>query len=79
MGPHIHNNPEICLTLANNGALEQVETEQEMADLIDSWLNAQEQRKKIGENGLATLEQNAGIINQIVEHIQVLCVSHNKQ
>jgi 3-deoxy-D-manno-octulosonic-acid transferase len=65
MGPHVYNNPEICNTLANDGGLVIANNHFEFVSQLNTWLSDQELSENTGKKALATLQNNAGIINTL--------------
>jgi len=65
MGPHVYNNPEICNTLANDGGLVIANTHFEFITQMNLWLSDSELTRNTGKKALATLHNNAGIINTL--------------
>jgi 3-deoxy-D-manno-octulosonic-acid transferase len=65
MGPHVYNNPEICHTLADDGGLTIANNHFEFISQLNTWLSDQELSENTGKKALATLQNNAGIINTL--------------
>lgn len=80
MGPHIHNNPEICDVLSSSGGLRVCQNEQGCHDQLAFWLNDSEVRKRDGLQGRKALESHCGLIkttlNTLYHHIDNL--DHNR-
>lgn len=62
MGPNIYNNPVICQTLIDSGALVQVTGTRQIVSQCNQWLTDSALRKATGEAGLAVLKNNRGAV-----------------
>lgn len=62
MGPYIYNNPVICQTLKDSGALIQVTELKEIVSQCDQWLTDTALRNKTGKAGMAVLKNNRGAV-----------------
>lgn len=62
MGPNIYNNPVICQTLIDSGALVQITGVKQIVTQCNLWLSDSPLRKVIGEAGLAVLKNNRGAV-----------------
>lgn len=62
MGPNIYNNPVICQTLMNSGALVQVAQVQQIVSQCDLWLTDTALAETSGQAGLAVLKNNRGAV-----------------
>ncbi|MDO6718898.1 3-deoxy-D-manno-octulosonic acid transferase [Psychrosphaera sp. 1_MG-2023] len=62
MGPHIHNNPEICEVLSKAGGLLVCQKEQDFYHQLSYWLNETSVRISDGLLGRKALESHSGLI-----------------
>lgn len=69
MGEHIYNNPEIINTLAQGGGLIKVPDQSGLQQELAKLLNNSELRHSVGKKGLATINQNSGVIARLVEQL----------
>ncbi|MDN4503014.1 lipid IV(A) 3-deoxy-D-manno-octulosonic acid transferase [Alteromonadaceae bacterium BrNp21-10] len=60
MGPSQHNNPEICSTLADVGALKDVAEQQDIITQVEYWYANSDVRQSAGLAGQQILHDNAG-------------------
>jgi 3-deoxy-D-manno-octulosonic-acid transferase len=63
MGPHTYNNPAICQTLLDAGALYKVTDAQDIAQQCRIWLDNEEVRSAAGQAGKKVLAENGGAID----------------
>lgn len=66
MGPHTYNNPVICQTLKDAGALILIADAQQIADQVEMWLNDDELCQQAGEAGRAVLQSNRGAVAKTI-------------
>ena len=71
MGPHTYNNPVICQTLIDAGALSIVQNSSELAEKVTIWLAQPEDAATAGEAGLTVLRDNAGAITKTLNVIGI--------
>lgn len=69
MGEHIYNNPEIINTIAEGGGLLKVQDQQQLQRELSNLLDDVSLRQQVGEKGLATIKQNAGVIARLTEQL----------
>lgn len=69
MGPHIHNNPEICEVLAESGALVICNSEAEFEQQMAIWLEKKRVKNAAGKAGKETIASHKGLIDNIVQQI----------
>lgn len=62
MGPHTYNNPLICSTLEQAGALKIAEQEHKLLDFAKDWCENPEAAKEAGKSGAQVLKDNGGAI-----------------
>lgn len=67
MGQYIYNNPEIIDTLAEGKGLLKVKDETELQTQLQQLLGDKARRLAIGQQGMNTIKQNAGVIAKLVE------------
>jgi 3-deoxy-D-manno-octulosonic-acid transferase len=63
MGPYTYNNPAICQTLLDAGALYKVSDAQDIARQCRLWLENEELRTTAGQAGKTVLAANGGAID----------------
>jgi 3-deoxy-D-manno-octulosonic-acid transferase len=64
MGESTYNNPAICQTLADSGALLTVTDALQIESACKNWLDSPEQRKLAGDAGKQVLTDNSGAIQK---------------
>jgi 3-deoxy-D-manno-octulosonic-acid transferase len=64
MGESTYNNPAICQTLADNGALLTVTNAQQIESACKKWLDSPEKRNHAGDAGKQVLANNNGAIQK---------------
>lgn len=69
MGEHIYNNPEIINTIAEGGGLLKVKDQQQLQRELSILLGDAQLRQQVGEKGLTTIKQNAGVITRLTEQL----------
>lgn len=69
MGPHVFNNPEICYTLADAGALTVCETQQAFMEQVELWMKEPTTRLKAGEQGALCIKQHQGIVATLTDYV----------
>ena len=69
MGQYIYNNPEIIQTIADDGGLLLINTQQQLLDALQKLLSKPEHAQEIGLKGLNTIKNNQGVINKISNKI----------
>ena len=69
MGEHIYNNPEIINTIAEGGGLLKVQNQQHLQHELSNLLSDVQLRHQLGEKGLTTIKQNAGVIARLTEQL----------
>lgn len=62
MGSHVYNNPYICHTLAENGAITWVNTADDIAHCISQWINTPGLCQQQGQAGIKTIQENTGAV-----------------
>jgi 3-deoxy-D-manno-octulosonic-acid transferase len=67
MGSHTYNNPAICQTLMDAGALYTVNDKQDIVERCRLWLNDEELRLNNGTAGAKVLQDNGGAIKVTLE------------
>lgn len=67
MGKSTYNNPAICQTLADSGALITVTDAQQIESICKKWLDNPEQRKQSGAAGKQVLTLNRGAIQKTLD------------
>ena len=70
MGPSIYNNPEICQHLSNTGALEILQTDDELLPKVITLLDDAKASKQLGTNGQQVLEFNGGAVDATLSLIE---------
>lgn len=69
MGDSIHNNPVICQTLIDAGAMKIIKDSDSLAAQVNEWLQSPDDAKSAGEAGSQVIHQNAGAINKTLQII----------
>lgn len=67
MGEKTYNNPAICQTLIDAGALKITHDTEAIVQRARTWLTIPEEAKKAGDAGTTVLNQNAGAISKTLE------------
>lgn len=62
MGPHTYNNPVICQTLADAGALHIVPGAKEMQAVLAGWMDDPKSARRAGDAGAQVVQQNQGAV-----------------
>jgi 3-deoxy-D-manno-octulosonic-acid transferase len=62
MGPSTYNNPQICQTLEQAGALVIVDNQQQMQQTCQDWLTDSDARASAGKAGRAVINNNRGAL-----------------
>jgi len=69
MGEYIYNNPEIIDTLSEEGGLIKVSNQTELLSQLKDLLANPEYRKKVGQQGLATVQKHSGVIAKLTTRL----------
>lgn len=69
MGQHIYNNPEIIDTIADGGGLIKVSNGSELQQQLSRLLSNAQLRQEVGNQGLATIKQNSGVLSLLAEKL----------
>ncbi len=69
MGQHIYNNPEIIDTIADGGGLIKVSNSSELQQQLSRLLSNAQLRQEVGNQGLATIKQNSGVLSLLAEKL----------
>ncbi len=69
MGPHTYNNPHICQTLEQAGALVRVTNSADIVNCVDEWITSPSRRQQQGQAGMNTIQQNSGAIEANLAHL----------
>lgn len=64
MGPHTYNNPVICQSLQDAGALHIVHSADEIATLALGWIQSPAEAQKTGKAGFTVLNTNCGALEK---------------
>ena len=67
MGPHIYNNPVICQTLEDAGALITVEDLPQVLEQCRQWLGTPSTGIEAGKAGVEVLQKNQGAVNSTLK------------
>ncbi len=67
MGPHIYNNPVICQTLQNAGALNVIDSAEQITEKARYWLEHNAAREVAGQAGAKVLAENSGAIRRTLD------------
>ena len=65
-GPHLFNFAEIAAKLVAGGSLKIGHTTNQIADIIEGWLNDSEARDRAGHSGRQIVDANRGATQQIL-------------
>jgi len=65
-GPHVHNFSKIAQLLIDAKAAQQVDSEEELSDLLSFWLSNASERSITGENGRLVVDQNKGALSSLI-------------
>lgn len=71
MGPHVFNNPEICDALEQAGGLVVCTEPYQFYAKLNAWLSDPDSRKLAGVKGRQFLESQQGLVDNIVEQIEM--------
>lgn len=71
MGESTYNNPAICQSLADKGALRTVTNAQQIVAACNHWLSNSEQRLLAGEAGKQVLNSNSGAIEKTLKMLSL--------
>jgi 3-deoxy-D-manno-octulosonic-acid transferase len=71
MGPHTYNNPDICQTLVDAGALKTVFNAQDIAHQVGHWLDDKPARTKAGLGAKQVLQNNSGAVDATLKILQL--------
>ena len=67
VGPHQYNFSEVMLEFEKHGGLKTMNDSEDLQNALDRLLSSEEERQKMGEAALKTIEKNKGSTNQLVE------------
>ena len=65
-GPHVANFSAVCKLLLTAGACRQVMNTAELQDTVQCWLLDAGERRRVGEQGRAVVEQNRGALATVL-------------
>lgn len=67
MGPHTYNNPAICQTLTDSGALQIIFDADSLSNQVNQWLDNPHEAQTAGKAGRRVINENAGAIAKTLE------------